>query len=228
MIELTLRNPVAGKIIQAASVSYSVLVLLWLVLMIATNFEGTPREQLALLTAGNPYHYIVFGCASLISLPVSIVYIVLALTANKELRLRGILAILLLGPYILLATIAYTSQLTYLPLLLSAAPDKAFDWYFNNPGSLVYFLDQLGYLFFALSGYLAGFDYITGKGTRMVTGILMYVISTLSVAAFALFAVNPGVAGTASAVGGAMTLPLAVATFIYGKKLKNNKEFLCS
>lgn len=219
MMKIDIDCRTAGKIARTAGACYFVFVLAWIVLMLLTNYEGSPEEQFNLVKTDSFWYMLNFINATLISIPIASAYIILALVSDSGMKLRHILGILLLIPYIILVSIAYTSQYTYLPLLLNLNGGTAYEWFFNNPSSVVYFLDQLGYMFFAVSGLLIGFDYVTGRGIQMVIGILMYAVSSFSAAAFILLGMNPVLGGTSSVISGGLTLPLAIAIIIYGNKL---------
>jgi CDP-diacylglycerol--glycerol-3-phosphate 3-phosphatidyltransferase len=203
------------KALRICSIVYFVVVLLWIILMAASGFSGTLPEQIKALRSDILFHILNFVNASFISQPITAVFILLALLSGDKLKLRQILGIILLVPYILLVSFAYTSQYTYFPMLLLNNSPNAIDWYFNNPESLVYFLDQLGYFFFAISGLLIGFDYVTGRGMKMMLGVNIYLVASFSVAAFALFAINPELGGIASVISGGLTLPMAVIIYIF-------------
>ncbi len=212
------------KVLRITSAAYFFVVLLWIVLMPAAAYSGTPEEKLAALKVDILPHILNFVNASIIAFPFSVVMIALALLPAGSPKVRHILGVLFLAPYLALVTIAYSSQYTYLPLLLSSSSPAAVDWLFDNPLSAVYFFDQLGYLFLALAGFLIGFDYITSKGLKMLAGINIYLMSSFSVAAFILSAAAPETGGLASVISGGLTLPLAVILFLFANKSLNIKD----
>lgn len=212
------------RVLRISSAAYFFIVLLWIVLMASAAYSGTVEEKLAALRADILPHILNFANASIIAFPFSAMMIALALLPAGTPRLRHVMGILFLAPYIVLVSIAYTSQYTYFPLLLNSGSPAAVDWFFDNPLSAVYFLDQLGYFFLALSGFLIGFDYITSRGLKMLAGINIYLISSFSVAAFVLFAANPETGGMASVISGALTAPLAAILFLFANKSLNTKD----
>lgn len=211
------------KGLRLTSLLYLIVVTAWIILMTTTGYSGTIAEQITLLKTYMLFHILNFVNASIISVPFSAMFIILALLSGESLKLRHLLGIILLIPYILLVSIAYSSQFTYFPLLLKYGSERTIDWYFNNPESFVYFLDQLGYFFLAVSGLLIGFDYVTGRGMKMIIGVNIYLVSSFSAAAFVLFGVNTELGGLASVISGGMTLPLAIIIYIFANKALNNK-----
>ncbi|WP_028307995.1 hypothetical protein [Desulfitibacter alkalitolerans] len=144
-------------------VIFTVVVILWPILMIMSQPVGEMNEQLLFIQAKSDIYTMSFVLASLIAPSISFILICIAffVPSKKETPILNMMGALLLAPYITLVSIAYASQYTILQSFLSLGDlFQASYWYFGNQNSIPYFVNQLGYIFFALSGLLIGYRFL--------------------------------------------------------------------
>lgn len=214
-----------GRWMFASGVMGSLLVIMWFVLMSLTVPVGFVVEQLETLGEQSTLYQWSFVNSSLVSLTFVTMMVLLALFVETE-RPKGLLEILgvvFLAPYTLLVSIAYTSQYTIFPRLLAEfdVMDKALAkaWYFNNPNSIPYFLDYLGYMFLAISAFAIAPRLIRGRGLQKATGWLLLLTGVASFIGFLGLAVGNLVIEMILAVGGVFSLPFAILVAVWGKML---------
>lgn len=132
---------------------------------------------------------------------------------------RRSIATVLLGAYVPVATIAYTSQYTFLPDLVVRDPQAAALWYFNDIDSIPYAIDLAGYTLLSLAAILLA-SLLAERGRRWLAGWLV-AMGVLSVAAFVLHAAGAATfAGVVSLTSAACTLPIVVLAVIEGRRLR--------
>lgn len=131
---------------------------------------------------------------------------------------RRSIAIALLAAYVPLATIAYSSQYTFLPELVARDPQAAALWYFNDIDSIPYAIDLAGYTLLSLAAILLA-SLLAERGRRWLAGWLV-AMGVLSIAAFVIHAAGAGTfAGVVSLTSAACTLPIVVLAVIEGRRL---------
>ncbi len=138
---------------------------------------------------------------------------------------RRAVAQLLLAGYLTLATVAYTTQYTFLPGLVERDPQSAGMWYLHDATSLTYALDLTGYALLALAALVIA-STLVGSGGRLraIAGCLV-AMAALSLAALGLHA--GGVAGAASVatIGSALfTLPILLLSIALGREIRRRSR----
>ena len=211
-----------GRALLYSGIALTIVIVLWPPLMILSQPTGTVEEQLAAI-AGDPGLYkLNFFVASLIAPTVVSVLMVLALVApaERETPLFDVLGLFVLAPYIGLVSIAYTSQYTILHYLLAAGQmDHASTWLFEHSHSIPYFLNQLGYTFFALGALLIGYKFLLSTGLPRAIGTLLWASGLLSLVAFSGLALENELLNTATFVSGVLIVPVGVLVAEWGRRL---------
>lgn len=132
---------------------------------------------------------------------------------------RRSIATVLLGAYVPVATIAYTSQYTFLPGLVARDLQAAALWYFNDIDSIPYAIDLAGYTLLSFAAILLA-SLLAERGRRWVAGWLV-AMAALSIAAFVLHAAGVGTfAGVISLTSAACTVPIVVLAVVEGRRLR--------
>lgn len=132
---------------------------------------------------------------------------------------RRSVAGVLLGAYVAFASLAYTSQYTFLPDLVDRDPAAAAPWYFHDVESIPYAVDLAGYALLGLSALLLA-SAMVERGRRWLAGWLA-AMGALSIAAFALHAAGvTSIAGLSSLASAVLTLPIAAQALIEGRRLR--------
>jgi len=199
------------------------VIVLWPVFMAASQFDGTIEEQLEFLTADSSMYKINFFIASLIAPVFLVVMLTMALfiETGRKTPFLNIMGVVCLAPYIGLVTVAYTSQYIFLPTLLEANNIEAAQmWLFENPGSVIYYLNQLGYMFLAIAMCCIGWKYLFEKGLFRFAGILLWASGILSVVAFAGLVIGSPTLNAATFLSGFLILPFAVIVTVIGWKMR--------
>jgi hypothetical protein len=161
-----------------------------------------------------------FVGASLLAPALVTLLMLLAAAANvPPSSARRSIASVLLGGYVTLATIAYSSQYTFLPRLVTRDPRAAALWYFHDVDSIPYAIDLAGYTLLGLGAILLA-SLLAERHRRWLAGWLV-AMGSLSIAAFALHAAGfTAIAGVASLTSAACTLPIVVLAAREGRRLR--------
>lgn len=215
-----------GKALLIGGTIYTIVVLLWPVFMILSQTNGDIQEQLSAI-GGNPGIYMTtFVVASLIAPAIAFLMLILAffIETKKKTPLLNMLGALLLTPYITLVSIAYTSQYTLFQSFIAAGNFREAEiWYFGNLHSIPYFINQLGYTFFALSALLIGYKLLFEHGAPKALGVLLWVSGLLSIIAFAGLALNNEAINSITVISGILTVPIGIIAAIWGAKRLRQK-----
>jgi hypothetical protein len=227
MIELHISK--SGSLLLYGGAALLFVIVLWPVFMVISQFDGTIEEQLLSLSTGSSLYQINFFIASLIAPVFLFVMYVLAffVETGKQTPVLNILGAAFLIPYLILVSISYTSQYVILPTLIEAHNlETARLWLFDNPESIVYYLNQLGYLFLAIAMCSIGWKYLFEKGLFKFTGILLWSSGILSVIAFAGLALGSSAINAATFLSGILILPFAIIVVFIGRRMRHETILL--
>ncbi len=204
-----------------------VTITTWVLLLILTFPEGSLERQLVQLADQPLYFQFTFINASVIAPAVVVLMILLALFTPEEsntFAVSEIVSVIFLAPYLLLTSVAYTSQFAFLPKLVRSISNESMDyillWYFNNPDSMIYFFDVLGYTFFGFSAVLIGLKCL--KYSRLLKGIgaTLLVSGLLAIAGFIGYSLEIVLLETGILVSGILIVPLVILVIIVGIRQK--------
>lgn len=214
-----------GRVLWYSGIALTLVVVLWPPLMLLSQPTGTTEEQLAALANDATLYKLNFFVASLIAPVVVVVLMVLALFAPtvRETPLLDVLGVFLLAPYVVLVSVAYTSQYTILHNLLAEGQmDEASLWLFENTHSVPYFLNQLGYTFFALAALLIGYKFLSASGFPRAIGVLLWASGLLSLVAFLGLALENDFLNMTTFVSGVLIVPVGLLVAEWGRRLSRN------
>ena len=190
--------------------------------MAMTALHGSLEEQLLQLAEGSILYRLSFVNATFIAPAIVVVMVILAFfipggTRNRFFEITGVAFLI---PYLLLATITYTSQYALLPKLLGDMTNSTIDvvllWYFNNPDSLVYFFDVLGYTFFGVSALFIGLKYVRYSGLLRGIGIVLLGSAVLAILGFIGYVLEVALLEFALLISGFLIVPFAILCIILG------------
>ena len=203
------------------------LVTIWPILAALSLPAGELNEQIAAVIQKQWLYTLNFIVASMIA-PVTIgILTALAFFSKtqKQAGLGSVVGIVFGGVYLMCATLAYVSQVTLLPLLLSHGFDVETIqfWYFNNPMSFPFIVDLLGYAFFSVSVILITYKFFFEKGSVRWIAILMTVSAVLSIAAFIGVVVQVQWLQNLTIASGIVTLPAMLLVLVNAKKISGDK-----
>lgn len=189
--------------------------------MVIAEPGGTVDEQLSSIIENSFAYRVNFFLASLIAPALVVVMITLALFVDtqKETPFLNYFGAFLLIPYFLLVSIAYTSQYVLLPKLFTD-PDIAMMWLFTSPHSIAYFLNQLGYTFFAFAACAIGWKFLFEKGLAKSIGVLLWASGVLSIIAFIGLAIQNEFLNLATFPSGLLTIPFGIVVVLLGRRMR--------
>lgn len=206
---------------------YTIVVLLWPIFMVLSQTKGDIQEQL-LIISNSPTTYIVnFIVASLIAPTISFILLTIAfyIQTKKETPILNNFGAFLLGPYVTLVSIAYTTQYTLLQSFITGGKLKEAElWYFGNQDSIPYFINQLGYTFFALSALFIGYKLLFEQGLPKALGILLWISGLLSIIAFIGLIMKNEVINSITIISGLFIVPIGIIAAIWGMRLSGIKK----
>lgn len=200
------------------------LTILWIFLTISTIPSGTVQDQLVNLKNNLTLYRWSFFNASLISIPMSALIILLAFSIDsfRKKVLLDILSLFWLVPYVVLVSVAYVSQYTLFPKLIDLNSDIHLVemLYFYNKDSFVYFFDLLGYVFLSFSAFFVGLKLILNRNRfRKAVGTLLWFMAFSALAGFTGYVMDNAVIEQGVMISGVFSVILFLLISVSGKKL---------
>ncbi|WP_165868617.1 hypothetical protein [Natranaerovirga hydrolytica] len=209
---------------MVVGIVFTALVILWPIFMMMSQPVGEINDQLRSLGTRKSIYVLNFVLASLIAPSISFILISIAffVPSNKDTPILSVMGVLLLVPYITLVSIAYTSQFIILQSFISSGNlIEAGYWYFGNQSSIPYFINQLGYLFFALSGLLIGYRFLFEKGIPKSVAVLLWSSGIFSILAFVGLGMKNDVLNFSTILSGMLTIPIGILVILWGMRLRS-------
>lgn len=203
------------------------VVLLWPIFMTLSRTTGDIQEQLLAITDSRGIYILNFVIASLIAPTLSLIMVTLAFYApsKRKTPILSMFGIILLAPYLTLVSIAYTSQFTILQgFIIQGNLPLAELWFLDNPDSIPYFFNQLGYVFFALSALLIGFKFLYESNIAKAIGTLLWLSAFLSIVAFIGLIIGNELLNFSTIISGMLTIPIGILVMIWGVRLKRQDK----
>jgi hypothetical protein len=129
-------------------------------------------------------------------------------------------AIIFLGGYCVLSSVSYGAQFAYVPFLLkNNSIGIARLFYFNSTGSFTYFLNQMGYLFWAVGALILFSGFIFKAAKLKVISIIYMFSAFLSIIAFLGLILNNDLLNSLTILSGIVLLPVGIISIIWSLKL---------
>jgi hypothetical protein len=168
------------------------------------------------------YRWGFVGASLLAPVFVALLLLLAAAADVPSSSVRRSIATVLLAAYVTLATIAYSSQYTFLPRLVARDPRAAALWYFHDVDSIPYAIDLTGYALLGLAASLLA-SLLAERRRRGLAGWLV-AMGALSIAALALHAAGASTAaGVSSLASAACTVPIVVLAAREGLRLRGDR-----
>ncbi|MHB2148440.1 DUF4386 family protein [Calditrichota bacterium LG25] len=211
------------KSLVVTGLIFTIVIFLWPAFMAISALDGSVEMQLQQIRQNPVPFRLNFVLASFIapSLAALLITVGLFFKTRKTTPVLTGVGLFFLLPYVVFVSIAYATQFTLVAnSLLNGNFALARQWYFGNFYSVAYFLNQLGYAFFALSGVCLGYRFLFEKGAMRLFGWLLYGSSILSIAAFIGLAINSKGLNSVTVLSGLCVLPLGIIAIISGLKLR--------
>jgi hypothetical protein len=201
---------------------FTVVVLLWPILMTASEITGTVEEQLLQISEAPGLYMANFFWASLIAPSILVLMLTFAryTETRKQTPLIYRLSLLFLAGYFVFVSISYVSQYVYLPRLLAVGNiELATAWYFGNEFSRPYFFNQLGYFLFGIAAIMIGYKMFFEPLLPRLIGIVLWASGLLCLLAFFGLILRIEGQGLISVLSGLLTLPVGIMSILWGRKL---------
>lgn len=197
-----------------------------IVLMVYMPMTGTPVDQLRQL----PERWLLFQTNFAVAMAMAPVMLYFFISLHQLLvspiSFKKTAGYTLGFFYLLMASVSYGTQLTLVPVYLQQDSFLMAEiWYFFNPDSLAYFINQSGHALWALSALLLFGSLMKETGSVRWLGILFVFSAMASLVAFG--GLLASVQGTAmfALVRGGLLIPTALIGFFIGiKNLKSSQK----
>jgi D-serine dehydratase len=134
-------------------------------------------------------------------------------------RLCGWAGALLVAAYAPLSAAVYASQYTVFEWLLRRDPAAAAPWFFLNEHGVVVTFELLAYAIWGAGALLVAWPLLAHGGALRWLSWSLALSGALSVAAFGLYALGVGAAGTLSVVSGVLAAVFGAAALVHGVRL---------
>jgi hypothetical protein len=200
-----------------SGILFTLVLVAWPVMMAVAKAPGNVEAQLQWVAAHPTLFKAQFFLAFLLA--PAIVYMMLAQLAKLQQgegpgRSFGMVFI---AAYVVLNSVAYASQAVLVPRFLAAGQaGLARAWYFASTASIAYFVNQLGYCFWAL-GAIALFAKVQrGHGLPAFIASFYLLSALLSFMAFAGLLLDNRVLNNLTMPSGLALLPVGILTAIWG------------
>jgi hypothetical protein len=192
-----------------SGILFTLVLVAWPVMMAVARPAGGVDLQLLWVRG----HATLFRCQFVLALLIAPALLYMMLAQLRRLGVGGIalrLGLLFLAAYLVLSSVSYASQAVLLPRFLVAGRlDAARSWLFSAPGSIAYFLNQLGYCFWGAAAIVLFYRAWNRQGLSALIAGFFLLSAVLSILAFAgLLLEVPGLM--------AMTLPSGLALLPVG------------
>lgn len=200
-----------------SGIIFSIVLFSWPLFMALFQPTGSVEEQLNSILAHLFIYKLQFFNAFLIG--PSLIYMMLVqLQKNPQVgRFYTKMGKMFLTLYLVSVSISYGSQFIVFPGLLKAGLlEQTKLWYFGSFTSIPYFLNQLGYFFWALGAILLFFRFVKLNGIIKYLSLLYMISAILSLGAFIGLILHHQALNSLTLISGLMLIPTGILTFIWG------------
>jgi len=216
----------ANKHLIVSGVLFAIVLFLWPIFMAIAQPAVTGTEQQLYWVMRNLAMY---RCQFILAFLIAplVLYMMSAQLdrAGTGGGTAGLTGRLFLAGYLVLNSISYASQIVLVPGFMRAGMvQQAGLFYFGSEESVVYFLNQMGYAFWAVGAIILFVPLVRHSGMiRYISGL--YLISALlSIAAFAGLMADSKVLNSLTLYSGLILAPVGILTAIWGIREQLHKE----
>lgn len=194
----------------------------WVIFMLLNPLSGTYLNQLRNLAE----HWQIFRLSFIVALTIAPVFLYFMISLHQLflpfVSITKITGYTISVFYAVAATASYGAQLTLVPYYLNQ--NKFFMaelWYFFNPDSLAYFINQTGYALWAVAVILLFWSLVKREGIERWLGVLFLLSAIISLAAYTSLLAGVKTLDLLTLISGVLTLPIAMLSLILAiKRLK--------
>lgn len=220
-----LENHSSHKHLIISGSLFTLILFLWPLLMAFTQPVGDMDQQLQWVQNHQTLYKANFLLAFFIA--PSMGYMIIAqlnvISFIGKLWVR--LGLLFLALYAAFISISYASQVILVPRLLQGGMmQEAMLWYFNSPFSIPYFLNQMGYFFWAVGVIILFHKSVRAVGMMRFISYIYLLSAILSVLAFTGLIIENNTMNSLTFVSGLLLLPVGILTIIAGKTIKRLED----
>lgn len=215
-----MQEKTANQMIASGSL-LTIFILLWPIFMFLSPATGSIDEQLRHIALDPVMFKLGFMLASLIA--PTFYYLILTLIRYEKpnLDVFDIVGIIFVTLYLLLVSISYISQYTLvLHFIGRNNMAMAKNWYFASPGSVSYFLNQMGYASWGIGIMFIFRNYIWGRGLKRILGVVLLSSACLSIVAFVGLLMQNKVINFLTLPAGLLTIPVGIIVLLLGVQIK--------
>ncbi|MCX6555433.1 MAG: hypothetical protein NTZ12_10580 [Candidatus Aminicenantes bacterium] len=205
------------KHLIVSGVLFTVVLVAWPVMTALARPSGNVAEQLRWVADHLPLFKAQFFLAFLLA--PAIVYMMLAQLAKLQQgeSLAQRFGMVFIAAYVVLNSIAYAAQAVLVPRFIAAGQmGLARAWYFASPASIAYFVNQLGYCFWAIGAIVLFAKVQRGHGLPAFIASLYLLSALLSFMAFAGLLLDNRVLNNLTMPSGLALLPVGILSVIWG------------
>jgi hypothetical protein len=212
-----------NKHLIISGIIFTIILFLWPIFMAISQPQGNDEEQFKWILDNLTIYKLQFFFALLLA--PSIIYLMLSqldkYSHNDKIALR--IGFLFITGYLVLNSVAYSSQIFFLPAIIEAGfIEQARVWYFNSSTSVIYFIDQLGYCFWGIGAIILFMKFIKERGIIKYLSLIYTISGILSIVAFFGLIVDNILMNSMTLYSGLILIPIGIMTLIWG--LKENKK----
>lgn len=218
MINLNNEKTVSIHVVISSSLLIVVLIA-WVSFMALNPLLGTHSDQLRNLAEQWQNFRLNFAIALTIA-PVFLYFMVsLHQLVSPSVSITKITGYTIAMFYVVAATFSYGAQLTLVPYYLNQdAIFMAELWYFFNPDSLAYFINQTGYAFWAVAVLVLFWSLFKREGIERWLGALFILSAITSLMAYAGLLAGVPALSFLTLISGVLTLPIAILALVLAIK----------
>lgn len=206
-----------------SSLLFTICLIAWPVFMAVSQPQGeTIDTKFQWILQNQVLFKVQFILAFLIS-PLLIYMMVSQLRDSKTVFGRTeATGIMFLGVYAVLCSLSYGAQFILVPKLIQQKLDTiALVTYFDSGVSVSYFLNQTGYLFWAIGAVILFYRFLYYKGPVKPLAVIYMVSAVLTTAAFIGLIIENEFLNSMTIVSGIMLLPVGIISMIQSFKPGN-------
>ncbi len=208
-----------NKNLIRSGIIFSVIIILWPVFMAFSQPEGSIATQFEWILDNITIFNLQFFFAALICPALFYMMVTQLKKMENKNSVRLIIGYSILGIYAALISLSYGSQFLILPKLIQAGKmDYAGLWYFRNPSSYSYYLNQLAYAIWGIGAFVLFAKYISAGVFIRIISILYLFSAALSLVAFTGLLTGNEKINSLTVISGLLLLPVGFLNIFWGLK----------
>jgi len=211
-----------SKHLIISSIIFSIIIILWPLFMALLPPAGSTDMQFSRIIDHLVIHRLQFFIAFLISPAIIYLMTAQAVFLKRPGELSSRIGALFLGGYLVLSSLSYASQIVIVPAWIEKGYFQLAEiWHFGNQHSIAYFMNQTGYLFWAVSAVVLFPGLLSEKGLVRWIGILYLASAVLTFVAFTGLLIDNLLLNSLTLFSGLLLLPVGILSVIESFRLNS-------